>query len=169
MGHLEDIVVSPEGRGGGIGKKLVVGLKELALARGAYRVNLGCSEDKIRECGGMTDLGLADTQFSILRKVRVSIGKKSHRECQLITVFSFHPRSTQMVRVPSYLYRSLTPSGRIRPTDRRHPIRFAWTDRVRPAAPASTKSSSQTRHTRSSVKRTDHRPRLESRRIARVG
>ena len=51
VGHLEDIVVSPDARGGGIGKKLVVGLKELALSRGAYRVNLGCSTDKIRECG----------------------------------------------------------------------------------------------------------------------
>ncbi|ORX39052.1 hypothetical protein BD324DRAFT_618344 [Kockovaella imperatae] len=53
-GHLEDIVVSPNVRGGGIGQKLVVGLKELAMARGAYRVNLGCSQDKIpfyEKCG----------------------------------------------------------------------------------------------------------------------
>ena len=49
-GHIEDIVVDPDVRGGGVGKKLVVGLRDLAIGLGAYKVNLGCKEDRIREC-----------------------------------------------------------------------------------------------------------------------
>lgn len=47
--HIEDIVVSPTCQGGGVGKKLVIGLRDLSAARGCYRVELHCSADKIRE------------------------------------------------------------------------------------------------------------------------
>ena len=49
-GHLEDIVVSPSTRGTGMGKTLVVGLRDLAVERGAYKIILGCKESRVREC-----------------------------------------------------------------------------------------------------------------------
>lgn len=47
--HIEDIVVSPDCRGGGVGKKMVLGLRDLALGRGCYKVVLHCKEEKIRK------------------------------------------------------------------------------------------------------------------------
>lgn len=49
-GHLEDIVVSPEVRGKGLGLKLVKGLRDLATVQlGCYKIILDCNEDRIRE------------------------------------------------------------------------------------------------------------------------
>lgn len=48
-GHVEDIVVDPRIRGGGLGRKLIEGLKALAIERGCYKVVLHCKEDKVRE------------------------------------------------------------------------------------------------------------------------
>lgn len=53
-GHIEDIVVGEECRGLGVGKKLVIGLRDLALERGCYKVLLSCKDDKIpfyEKCG----------------------------------------------------------------------------------------------------------------------
>ena len=48
--HIEDIVVSSTCQGGGVGKKLVIGLRDLSAAQGCYRVELHCRAEKIREC-----------------------------------------------------------------------------------------------------------------------
>jgi GNAT superfamily N-acetyltransferase len=59
-GHIEDIVVNPEARGGGLGKNLVVGLKDLGLAVGCYKITLDCKVDRICECSStLTADGLA--------------------------------------------------------------------------------------------------------------
>lgn len=49
VGHIEDIVVSPDVRGRGLGLKLVSGLRDLATSLGCYKVILDCKEEKIRE------------------------------------------------------------------------------------------------------------------------
>jgi GNAT superfamily N-acetyltransferase len=52
--HIEDIVVSPTCRGNGLGKKMVMGLRDLALGLGCYKVVLHCKEEKIpfyEKCG----------------------------------------------------------------------------------------------------------------------
>ncbi|KAL7421481.1 hypothetical protein Q5752_004368 [Cryptotrichosporon argae] len=53
-GHIEDIVVSPEAQGRGLGAKLVKGLREMADALGCYKTILDCKEDKTafyEKCG----------------------------------------------------------------------------------------------------------------------
>lgn len=48
-GHIEDIVVAPQTRGGGLGIRLVNGLKEMGEMLGCYKVILDCKDDKVRE------------------------------------------------------------------------------------------------------------------------
>lgn len=49
-GHIEDIVVSPEERGRGLGLQLVKGLRDMATAElGCYKVILDCKEDRVRK------------------------------------------------------------------------------------------------------------------------
>jgi GNAT superfamily N-acetyltransferase len=67
--HIEDIVVSPFVRRGGMGKKLVVGLRDLAVRVGCYKVILHCKEDKIREFLVLHRLQQSDG--SVLREVRI--------------------------------------------------------------------------------------------------
>ncbi|WWD21112.1 hypothetical protein CI109_105593 [Kwoniella shandongensis] len=53
-GHLEDIVVSEKMQGRGLGQKLVIGLRDLAVGLGCYKVILDCKEPKIpfyEKCG----------------------------------------------------------------------------------------------------------------------
>ncbi|ORY26225.1 hypothetical protein BCR39DRAFT_560615, partial [Naematelia encephala] len=53
-GHIEDIVVSPNVRGGGLGKKLLEALREMSVALGCYKVILDCQEDRVpfyEKCG----------------------------------------------------------------------------------------------------------------------
>ncbi|WVF65636.1 hypothetical protein IAT40_000367 [Kwoniella sp. CBS 6097] len=53
-GHLEDIVVSDKMQGKGLGLKLVIGLRDMAVALGCYKVILDCKEQKIpfyEKCG----------------------------------------------------------------------------------------------------------------------
>ncbi|OCF40236.1 hypothetical protein I317_05929 [Kwoniella heveanensis CBS 569] len=53
-GHLEDIVVSDTMQGKGLGLRLVVGLRDMAVALGCYKVILDCKEQKIpfyEKCG----------------------------------------------------------------------------------------------------------------------
>ncbi|WWC91300.1 uncharacterized protein L201_006243 [Kwoniella dendrophila CBS 6074] len=53
-GHLEDIVVSDSMQGKGLGQKLVVGLRDLAVNLGCYKVILDCKEPKMpfyEKCG----------------------------------------------------------------------------------------------------------------------
>ena len=48
--HIEDIVISPEMRGRGLGLTLVKGLRDLAItALGCYKVILDCKDDRVRE------------------------------------------------------------------------------------------------------------------------
>ena len=50
-GHIEDIVVSPEVRGMGLGITLVKGLRDMAtIGLGCYKVILDCKEDRVGEC-----------------------------------------------------------------------------------------------------------------------
>jgi len=54
VAHIEDIVVSPDMRGRGLGLILVTGLKDLAVVLGCYKVILDCKEDRIpfyEKCG----------------------------------------------------------------------------------------------------------------------
>ena len=81
--HIEDIVVSPDVRGGGMGKKLVLGLRDLAVKVGCYKVVLHCKEDKIRELPQASFLLQADD--SVLREVRVRIEVKRHGEFAVFT------------------------------------------------------------------------------------
>ena len=45
VGHLEDIVISPDYQGQGLGKKLINHLVEQAREEGCYKVILDCLED----------------------------------------------------------------------------------------------------------------------------
>lgn len=48
-GHIEDIVVSPDMRGRGLGQVLIKGLTDMAVALGSYKVILDCKDDRMRE------------------------------------------------------------------------------------------------------------------------
>lgn len=53
-GHIEDIVVSPDMRGRGMGLRLVEGLRRMAELLGCYKTVLTCKEDKVpfyEKCG----------------------------------------------------------------------------------------------------------------------
>ncbi|WVQ93286.1 hypothetical protein IAU59_000353 [Kwoniella sp. CBS 9459] len=53
-GHLEDIVVSDKMQGKGLGLNLVVGLRDMAVALGCYKVILDCKEQRMpfyEKCG----------------------------------------------------------------------------------------------------------------------
>ncbi|WWC64114.1 uncharacterized protein I303_106722 [Kwoniella dejecticola CBS 10117] len=53
-GHIEDIVVSDSMQGKGLGQKLVVGLRDMAVGLGCYKVILDCKEAKMpfyEKCG----------------------------------------------------------------------------------------------------------------------
>nr|XP_019009767.1 uncharacterized protein I206_05327 [Kwoniella pini CBS 10737]OCF48548.1 hypothetical protein I206_05327 [Kwoniella pini CBS 10737] len=53
-GHIEDIVVSDSMQGKGLGQKLVVGLRDMAIELGCYKVILDCKEAKMpfyEKCG----------------------------------------------------------------------------------------------------------------------
>ncbi|KAK6904389.1 hypothetical protein I203_105202 [Kwoniella mangroviensis CBS 8507] len=53
-GHLEDIVVSDTMQGKGLGQRLVVGLRDMAVGLGCYKVILDCKEPKMpfyEKCG----------------------------------------------------------------------------------------------------------------------
>ncbi|WVR09117.1 hypothetical protein IAU60_006179 [Kwoniella sp. DSM 27419] len=53
-GHIEDIVISERMQGRRLGQKLVVGLRDMAVALGCYKVILDCKEDKVpfyEKCG----------------------------------------------------------------------------------------------------------------------
>jgi glucosamine-phosphate N-acetyltransferase len=45
VGHIEDVVVDSEERGGGVGKCLVVRLLEASKERGCYKTILACSDE----------------------------------------------------------------------------------------------------------------------------
>jgi GNAT superfamily N-acetyltransferase len=47
-GHIEDIAVSKEVQGKGLGKKLILSLLALSESLGAYKTILDCSKDNIR-------------------------------------------------------------------------------------------------------------------------
>jgi len=54
VGHVEDIVVSPDFERRGLGKKLIEVLERIARGRGCYKVILDCSEDVVgfyEKCG----------------------------------------------------------------------------------------------------------------------
>lgn len=54
VGHIEDVVVSREYQGRGIGKMLIEQLTELCKKEGCYKVILDCSENKkgfYEKCG----------------------------------------------------------------------------------------------------------------------
>lgn len=46
LGHIEDIVISEEFRGRGIGASLIEKLTEIAEAQGCYKIALNCAEEK---------------------------------------------------------------------------------------------------------------------------
>lgn len=54
VGHIEDIVVSPDFQRRGLGKILIEALRSVARERGCYKVILDCSEDVVefyQKCG----------------------------------------------------------------------------------------------------------------------
>jgi len=54
MGLIEDVAVSPESRGLGLGKLLIEDLLALAEEKGCYKVVLNCSDDNVpfyEKCG----------------------------------------------------------------------------------------------------------------------
>jgi glucosamine-phosphate N-acetyltransferase len=54
VGHVEDIVVSPDFQRRGLGKKMIEALLEIARGRGCYKVILDCSEEVLafyEKCG----------------------------------------------------------------------------------------------------------------------
>lgn len=54
VGHIEDIVVSPECRGTGLGKKIISSLLALSKDKGCYKTILACSEENeefYKKCG----------------------------------------------------------------------------------------------------------------------
>lgn len=50
-GHVEDIVVSSQAQGRGLGKKVIQALTGISESLGAYKVILDCSEENARESG----------------------------------------------------------------------------------------------------------------------
>lgn len=48
VGHIEDIAVDKNQQGKSLGKKIILGLTEIAQSRGAYKVILDCSKENIR-------------------------------------------------------------------------------------------------------------------------
>jgi len=48
LGHIEDIVVSRDARGRGLGKKLISELENIALGLDCYKLVLNCSERNIK-------------------------------------------------------------------------------------------------------------------------
>jgi GNAT superfamily N-acetyltransferase len=50
-GHVEDIVVSSQAQGRGLGKKVIQALTGMSETLGAYKVILDCSEENARESG----------------------------------------------------------------------------------------------------------------------
>jgi glucosamine-phosphate N-acetyltransferase len=48
LGHIEDIVVSRDARGRGLGKKLISELEGIALGQDCYKLVLNCSERNIK-------------------------------------------------------------------------------------------------------------------------
>ena len=67
-GHIEDIVVSPHCRGGGVGKTLVVGLRDLAVKVGCYKAILDCKEDRICEFWHFCKVDDADVNVAFYEK-----------------------------------------------------------------------------------------------------
>lgn len=54
LGHIEDIVVSDDQRGRGLGKIVIQQLKEIALQQGCYKITLDCdvkNEQFYAKCG----------------------------------------------------------------------------------------------------------------------
>lgn len=85
-GHIEDIVVSPELRGTGLGLKLVKGLRDMATtALGCYKVILDCKEDRVR------------------RWIGSKVSSKTNLPLAFYEKCGFHTRARGLVRLVRYL------------------------------------------------------------------
>jgi GNAT superfamily N-acetyltransferase len=75
-GHIEDIAVSKDVQGKGLGKKLILALTALSESLGAFKTLLDCSKDNIREFRNSPSLRVnqAHDTLSLLREVWVRDG-----------------------------------------------------------------------------------------------
>ncbi|WVQ81563.1 hypothetical protein IAT38_003687 [Cryptococcus sp. DSM 104549] len=109
-GHLEDIVVAERMQGRRLGGRLVVGLREMAVGLGCYKVILDCKEAKIpfyEKCGfHKRSAGMA-----------YYVGSEDHSTDASPAISPFNPAATMLLSTrgpndtlaPPALSRSLTP------------------------------------------------------------
>lgn len=106
-GHIEDIVVDPEIRGKGLGKKMLQGLIVLAKSIGIYKALLDCSDENRGEVHNTASPGACVFELTIpskcriLREVRVRyVSQTTVHAAAADTWFRFVRKGNEMVSEP---------------------------------------------------------------------